>query len=113
MCSPSSRSRSEADQIDIPLSPAFASSAIEGPRHLMGAYEDAVDTLYAAPIDRFVAERTRLVAALRAAGDKDAAARLAKRGRPTTSAWVVNQLYRHSRADFDSMLATAAQLRAG
>lgn len=79
----------------------------------MGAYEDAVDTLYAAPIDRFVAERTRLIAALRAAGDKDAAARLAKRGRPTTSAWVVNQLYRHSRADFDSMLATAAELRAG
>jgi hypothetical protein len=79
----------------------------------MRAYEDAVDTLYSVPIDRFVAERTRLVTALRAAGEKDAAARLAKRGRPTTSAWVVNQLYRHSRTDFDSMLATAAQLRAG
>jgi hypothetical protein len=79
----------------------------------MGAYEDAVDTLYSVPIDRFVAERTRLVAALRAAGDKDAAAHLAKRGRPTTSAWVVNQLYRHARADFDAMLATAARLRQG
>lgn len=75
--------------------------------------DDAVQALYRAPLDRFVAERTRLTAALRTAGDKAAAADLAKRRRPPISAWAVNQLYWHARDGFDRLLAAAARLRSG
>ena len=76
-------------------------------------YDDKVRELYQAPLDQFVAERKRLAAELRAAGDRAAAERLTKAHRPTMSAWVVNQLYWHARDAFDAMLATAARLREG
>jgi hypothetical protein len=79
----------------------------------MSPAERALASLYEAPLDRFVAERGRLAAELRAAGDKSGAADLAKRRRPTISAWVVNQLYRHARAPFDELFAAAARLRNG
>jgi hypothetical protein len=69
--------------------------------------------LYQAPFDAFVATRDRLVAELKAAGDKPAAAVLAKRKRPTISAWAVNQLWWHARADVDALVATAQRLRTG
>lgn len=75
--------------------------------------ERALQTLYQAPLDQFVTERTRLAAALRAAGDKTAAADLAKRRRPPISAWAVNQVYWHARDAFDRLLAAAARLRSG
>ncbi|HEY5921358.1 MAG TPA: hypothetical protein VIV11_06795 [Kofleriaceae bacterium] len=77
------------------------------------AYEDALAELYQAPNSQFVAERKRLAADLKAAGDAAGAKRLADRKRPTVSAWVVNQLYWHARDAFDEMLATAEQLRKG
>ncbi|HEY4102324.1 MAG TPA: hypothetical protein VGM44_00470 [Polyangiaceae bacterium] len=77
------------------------------------AYDDAVSTLYHAPHDSFVSERTRLAAELKASGDKAGAARLAKLARPTVSAWVVNQLWWHARPDFDALFASAKELRAG
>lgn len=76
-------------------------------------YERAVSTLYQAAHDSFVAERTRLAAELKASGDKAGAAKLAKLGRPTISAWAVNQLWWHSRSAFDELFASAKQLRAG
>src|SRR5207245_1308588 len=75
--------------------------------------EAAVETLYRGAIDTFVAERKRLAGELKAGGDKDAAASLLKLGRPTISAWAVNQLHWHERATFDRLLATAARLRQG
>ncbi len=77
------------------------------------AYDDAVDALYQAPLDVFVAQRKQLAAALKAAGDKEGAARLAKRARPPASAWVVNQLWWQARPAFEAMFASAARLRAG
>lgn len=76
-------------------------------------YEQAVSTLYQAAHESFVSERTRLAAELKASGDKASAAKLAKLGRPTISAWAVNQLWWHSRAAFDELFASAKQLRAG
>jgi hypothetical protein len=73
----------------------------------------ALQTLYSAPLASFVAERKRLAAALRAAGDDHAARELAQRHRPTASAWAVNQLYWHARDVFDALLATAGRLRKG
>jgi hypothetical protein len=74
---------------------------------------DAERELYQAPFDAFVATRDRLVAALKAAGDKPAASALGKRKRPSVSAWAVNQLWWHARTDLDALFATAKRLRAG
>jgi hypothetical protein len=76
-------------------------------------YDAAVATLYQAPLDQFVAERKRLAAELKSAGDKDGASRFAKLGRPTISAWAVNQLWWNARDDFDELLASAERLRLG
>jgi hypothetical protein len=79
---------------------------------MVSAYEKAVTELYQAPHESFVAERTRLASELKV-DDKAAAARLAKLGRPSISAWAVNQLWWHSREAFDALFETAAKLRAG
>jgi hypothetical protein len=76
-------------------------------------YDDAVASLFQVPVDQFVAERKRLAGELKAAGDKEGAARLAKLARPPISAWVVNQLWWHARADFETIFETARRLRAG
>jgi hypothetical protein len=76
-------------------------------------YDDAVASLYQVPVDRFVAERKRLAGELKAAGDKEGAARLAKLARPPISAWVVDQLWWQARDAFDALFDTAQRLRDG
>ena len=76
-------------------------------------YDEAVALLFQVPLDQFVTERKRLAGELKAAGDRDGAARLAKLARPPTSAWVVNQLWWHARGAFDALFETARQLRDG
>jgi hypothetical protein len=77
------------------------------------SYDDAVSTLYRACVDVFVAERKRLAAELKAAGDKAGAARLAKLPRPTVAAWTVNQLFWQASDVFDELLAAGQRLRGG
>jgi len=79
----------------------------------MSAYDEAVAELYQAPHGSFVTERKRLAAELKAAGDKAGATRFGKLGRPTISAWAVNQLWWHARDAFDTLFETAAKLRKG
>jgi len=76
-------------------------------------YEDAVESLFQAPLEQFVAERKRLAGELKAAGDKDGAARLAKLARPPISAWVVDQLWWRARRAFDALFETAERMRRG
>jgi len=76
-------------------------------------YDAAVAELYRAPHDDFVTERKRLAKELAAAGDKSAAAVLAKLSRPSVSAWATNQLYAHARELFDELFESAARLREG
>src|SRR5262245_61149 len=76
-------------------------------------YEDAVETLFQAPHEQFVAERKRLAGELKAAGDKDGAAKLAKLARPPISAWVVDQLWWRARDAFDVLFDTAERVRRG
>jgi hypothetical protein len=76
-------------------------------------YDEAIDELYQAPHDAFVAERRRLTSVLKAEGDRAGADKLAKAPRPTASAWVVDQLWWQARETFEQMFATAAQLRGG
>ena len=74
----------------------------------MSDYELALQQLHQVPLASFVAERTRLAAALREKGDEAGAARIAKRPKPVTSVWAVNQLYWQARDAFDALLAAAA-----
>ena len=60
---------------------------------MVDGYERALQELHRAPLDKFIAERDRISAALRASGDKTGAAKVAIRRRPTISVWAVNQLY--------------------
>ncbi len=53
-----------------------------------------VDDLYGLPLDRFVAERRALAKALRAGGQREQAASVAGRRKPSVAAWAVNQLVR-------------------
>ncbi|MES1182445.1 MAG: hypothetical protein ABUL60_01450 [Myxococcales bacterium] len=79
----------------------------------MSEYDEAVATLYQAPLSEFVAERKRLAGELKAAGHKDAAARFGKLVRPPVSAWVVNQLWWREQDAFQALLAAAARVKAG
>src|SRR5258706_13403428 len=80
---------------------------------MASAYDAAVETLYRGSLDTFVAERKRLANELKAKGDKEAAGRLAKLGRPSISVWAVNQLGGHERETFERLFATAERLRKG
>lgn len=77
------------------------------------SFDAAAEALYAGSLATFVAERKRLAAELKAAGDKSGAATLNKLGRPGASAWAVNQLYRQARAEWDALLAVTERLRQG
>lgn len=79
----------------------------------MKAYDEAVATLYQAPLAAFVSERKRLAAQLKADGDKEAAAQLSKLARPPVSAWAVNQLWWRERAAFEALLIAAGRVTVG
>jgi hypothetical protein len=69
--------------------------------------EDALDDLYGAPLEDFVAERKRLARKL----EGDDAQELAKARKPNVAAWVLNQLARRERRDVDLLLDAGHRLR--
>jgi hypothetical protein len=74
--------------------------------------EDAVAGLYRLPLAEFVAGRDRLARQLRAAGDREAARRVAALRRPSVSAWAANQLAQaapHAMAELLEVGAALAQ----
>jgi hypothetical protein len=70
-------------------------------------FDEALDELYGAPLEEFVAERKRLAKEL--AGDEAAA--FAKLRKPSTAAWTLNQLARRERRDVDLLLDAGHRLR--
>jgi hypothetical protein len=60
----------------------------------MSAAPDDLDSLFAAPPAGFIAERKRIVAALKGAGRKDDAKAVEKIPRPSLPLWTVNQIAR-------------------
>lgn len=70
-------------------------------------FDEAVDELYGAPLEEFVAERKRLAKKL----DGDEAKELAKLRKPSTAAWTLNQLARRDRRDVDLLLDAGHRLR--
>jgi hypothetical protein len=69
--------------------------------------DDALDELYGAPLEDFVAERTRLAKKL---GAEDAKA-LGTVRKPNVAAWTLNQLARRERRDVDLLLDSGHRLR--
>jgi hypothetical protein len=69
--------------------------------------EDALDDLYGAPLEDFVAERKRLGKKL----EGDEARAFAKARKPNVAAWVLNQLARRERRDIDLLLDAGHRLR--
>lgn len=69
------------------------------------------DELYTVPLARFVPERTALVKALRAAGEKDAAKDAAALRKPSVAAWAVNQIVRSESKAMKELLRAGDALR--
>lgn len=67
--------------------------------------------LYLVPPAGFVAARDELVRRSHAAGDRELARELRSLRRPTLSAWLVNLLARHERAQLERLLAVGRELR--
>jgi hypothetical protein len=70
-------------------------------------FDEALDELYGAPLDEFVAERKRLAQKL----DGDDARAFAKVPKPNVAAWALNQLARRERRDVDLLLDAGHRLR--
>src|SRR5204863_2632144 len=73
--------------------------------------EQAIDELYAADLEQFVTERTRLAKALRDAGDREGAQTVTKLRKPSVAAWALNQLARRNRREVDLLLDAGHRLR--
>ena len=71
-----------------------------------------LDRLYGAAPSEFVAERRRIEKALRDEGRRQEADDVKALAKPTTAAWIVNQLAREKRRDVDRQLAAGERLRA-
>jgi len=69
-----------------------------------------LDDLYSEPLESFTSARNELARKLRAAGDKEAAARVAAMRKPTAPAWAVNQLSRRHRREIDLLLDAGHRL---
>jgi hypothetical protein len=74
--------------------------------------EDELDALYGVPPEEFTALRKELADAAKKRGDTDAARTIAAARRPTTAAWVVNELIRADPTAKDRIAELNAQLRA-
>jgi len=70
----------------------------------------SLDDLYAAEPEEFVAARNALAKQLKAAGDKDTAAEVAKLRRPPVSAWALNQVARSRPDEIEAVMTAAADL---
>lgn len=77
-----------------------------------GVPVDELDGLYGLPLDEFTAGRDALAKELRAAGQRDEAAWVKALRKPSTAAWLVNQLARTQKTDAKRVLDAGEALRA-
>ena len=76
-----------------------------------GGQDAALDELYGAPLDEFVAARDALSARLREEGDAAAAVSVKKARKPTLPAWAVNQLVRRRGPEIEELISARQRLR--
>jgi hypothetical protein len=77
----------------------------------MAGIEEIADELYGLPPEEFTAARTRYEKDAKAAGDRDAAARIHSLGKPSVTAWLANQLAREHRSELEPLLELGGALR--
>ena len=75
--------------------------------------EDDIDALFRLPVAEFTSARNALAAQLKQKGRQNEADRVKMLGKPSISAWAVNQLYWHHREAFDQLITTAKGFRTG
>jgi hypothetical protein len=68
------------------------------------ALSEALDRLYAAPFEAFLALRKELAASLRAAGDTEASRQVTAAPKPTRTAWALDQIAHHKPELVEAML---------
>ena len=73
--------------------------------------EDEIDDLFRLPLADFTSARNALAARLKKEGRQNEAERVKLLGKPSVSAWTVNQLYWEHRDAFDQLIATGKRLR--
>ena len=73
--------------------------------------ELTIARLFRVPPERFTAERNRLVAHLRQAGEARSASEVAKLPRPTPSVWAINQAAHQDRPAVERLLTAADELK--
>ena len=71
----------------------------------------ALDELYGETPDRFVLKRAELAKAAKAAGDKELASQIEQRRKPTTTAWILNQLARRRPDDVAALVDAGRALQ--
>lgn len=74
--------------------------------------DDAAEELYGLPRDDFVARRDELARATRAAGDRDAAAAIARLRKPSLAAWLANLLARDHPEEIGALEELGTSMRA-
>ena len=75
--------------------------------------DDALDKLFVTPLEAFMATREELAKALRAAGEKEAAATVKAQHKPTVAAHALNRLAREAAAELEALFAVSWQLASG
>jgi len=72
---------------------------------------EVADELYGLPPEEFTAARNERAKAYRSGGDRKLGAQIAALRKPSTAAWVVNQLARPRRAELDQLIELGATMR--
>ena len=75
--------------------------------------DEVTQELYGLALDEFTATRNSKARELKAAGDGDAARRVAALKKPTMAAWLVNQLVRREPEQVELLLDLGREMRAG
>jgi hypothetical protein len=76
-----------------------------------GGLENDLDALFRLPVAEFTAARNALAVQLKKDGRRDESDRVKALGKPSISAWAVNQLYWQHREAFDRLIATGQRFR--
>jgi len=72
---------------------------------------EAIQRLYALPLDEFTAERDELAARLRRDGDREAAGEVKKLRKPGVAAWALNQVRHNNPRQVDELIEAGRRLR--
>jgi DNA repair exonuclease SbcCD ATPase subunit len=76
-----------------------------------GKFDDDLDALFSLPLSEFTAARNTLAARLKQSGRGNEADFVKSLGKPSISAWAVNQLYWQHHKAFDRLIETGERVR--